>query len=180
MKGHQIGIFATKVDLEELLRGIESQRQLQYVRAGLFAAPLVHRLATLIDINLGVAVKGDSNSEVRYLVTKPGETINVEPVPQYGGGTKYSIGSQRLNPKTMVFRPGGVFEGNCIISGDASTISDDPVSLEIFGLFSREIKRRLSRIRSFWVGKEAEGFLNSGWRLTPSIHAPPFCDLKRD
>lgn len=180
MRGHQIHIFATKADLEELLRAIESQRELQFVRAGLFDVPVLNRVTTLFnDPNLGIALKGDNNHEARYLVADRKESISFETVPQHGGGTKYAIGNQKFNPKTIEFRPGGVFNEECMIDGRAATISDDEASLAIFKLFSKEIKRRLKRIQSFWVGAEAEKLLDKGWRLTTGVTTPPIYDLKR-
>jgi hypothetical protein len=93
MKEHQIHIFATKADLGGLLQAIESKQQLQFVRAGLFDTPTLNRVTTLLsDANLGIATTGDNNHETRYLVADQRESIKIESVPQYGGGTKYAIG----------------------------------------------------------------------------------------
>jgi hypothetical protein len=179
MKGHQIHIFGIKADFEMLLQTIESSRELQFVRAGLFDVPDPNRMLTLLDSNLGIAVKGDNNLEARYLVADRMESIKVRPVPQYGGGMKYAI-DQKNNPKTIVFWPGGMFGETCVIAGNVGTISDDEASLAIFKLFSKEIKRQFEKIKSFHVGKEAGGLLNKGWRLTSSVKSPRSYDLKRD
>jgi hypothetical protein len=181
MKKYQIHIFATKADLEKLLQAIESKQELQFVRAGLFDSPTLNRVTTLLnDTNLGIATKGDNNHETRYLVAGQKESIKIETVPQHGGGTKYAIGSQKVNPKTIIFWPGGVFGETCVIAGSAGTISEDEASLAIFKLFSKEIKQQFSKIKSFYVGKEAGELLDKGWRLTSSVKSPPLYDLTRD
>jgi hypothetical protein len=179
MKRHQVNFFATKPDLESLLRAIEMKQELQFVRAGLFDVPVQNRILTLLDSNLGIAVNGDNVHEARYLVADRKTVIEIEIVPQYGGGTKYAIGSQKINPKTIVFRPGGVFNERCVIAGQAGTISEEPTSLALLQLFSKEIKRQFDKIKSFFVGKEAGELLDKGWRLTSSVKSPPLYDLTR-
>lgn len=178
MKNQQVHFFATQADLKALLGVVELQRKLQFVRAGLFDESDQKREITLLDSNLGIAVKGDKNLEVRYLVSDRATSVEIRAVPQYGGGTKFAI-DQKSNPKTIIFWPGGVFGENCVIAGSAGTISDDEASLAIFKLFSKEIKRQFKKIQSFYVGKEAEGLLDKGWRLTSSLNSPPLYDLKR-
>lgn len=180
MGKHQTHIFATKADLEALLRAIESNRELQFVKTGLFDSPVIHCLPTLLmDPDLGVAVTGDNNHEVDYLVADRNASIEIRAVSQHDGSIKHNVGDQRHSPKTILFRPGGVFNGNCLIAGRAATISDDLVSLAIFKLFTKEIKRQFTKIQSFWVGHEAEALLDHGWRLTTSVKSPPLYDLKR-
>lgn len=180
MKKHQVNFFATKSDLETLLRTIEAKRELKFVRAGLFDTPVFNSAHTLrTDANLGIAVKGDNVQEARYLVTDRETPIEIETMPQYGGGTKYAIGSQKINPNTIVFWPGGVFNGACVIAGSVGTISEDPASLSLFQLFSTEIKRQFGKIKSFYVGKDASELLDRGWRLTSSVKSPPLYDLKK-
>ena len=180
MKRHQIHIFATRADLEALLRAIESKRELQYVRAGLFDLPVLNRLPSLLnDANLGIALNGDNAQEPRYLVADREVSIEVRTVPQHGGGTKHAI-DQQANPRTIVFQPGGVCSESCVIAGSVGTVSEDPVSLALFQLFSKEVKRQFEKIKSFHVGKEAGESLNKGWRLTNGVKSPSLYDLKRD
>ena len=179
MKRHQVNFFATKTDLEGLLRVAETKLELQYVRTGLFDDPAQNRVFTLDDSNLGIAVKGDNNQEVAYLIANRAEPIQTRTIPQHGGGTKYAV-DQQANPKTIVFRPGGVFHERCVIAGQAGTISDESISLMLFQIFNKEIKRQFHKIKSFYVGNEASELLDKGWRLTSSVKSPPLYDLARD
>ena len=179
MKRYQVHIFATNADLVALIQKIESKRELQYLKAGLFDAPdLNGRPSLLNDASLGAALIGDNAQEIRYLVADRDVRIEVRPVPQHSGGTKYAI-DQKVNPKTIVFRPGGVFNKMAVISGDAETISEDPKSLALFQLFSKEIKSQFDKIKSYYVGKAAAQLLGKGWRLTSSVTSPSLYDLTK-
>jgi hypothetical protein len=168
MKKCNVNFFATKADLEKLLGVIETKQELQFVRTGLFDVAVQNRVLTLLDSNLGIAAKGDNNQEATYLVANRMESIQIRTVPQHGGGVKYAI-DQQANSKTIVFRPGGVFNERCVIVGFAGTISEEPASLSLFRLFAKEIKRQFVKIKSFHVGNEARELMAKGWRLTSSV-----------
>ena len=60
MNGHQLNMFASKVDLAMLMRAVELKKELQYVHAGLFdvydlAAQGQDRLIEPVSPELGVA-----------------------------------------------------------------------------------------------------------------------------
>jgi hypothetical protein len=57
-------------------------------------------------------MKGDNNHETRFLVADRAESINIEVVPQHSGSTKYAIGSQKINPKTIIFWPARCLKWN--------------------------------------------------------------------
>jgi len=180
MKKNTLPIFATRNDIDFLLQSIELQQDMQFVRTGMFDQPTANIVLTLRkDADLGVALYGDQSHEPTYLVGERGCLINVRPVPQHGGGTKYVI-DQQINPKTVVFRSGGVFKNQCVIAGYIGTISEDPVSNDLFRLFNKEIKRQFEKIKSYYVGKEAAELLVKGWRLTTSADSPEIYDLKKN
>lgn len=180
MPKNQLSFFATKADLESLLRTIESKRQLQYVVVGLFEAPNVQRTQSLLAVGkLGHLSVGDHNQGPCYLVANREISIDVRPVPQRRGGVKYAI-DQQANPKTIAFRPSGAFGEVCLIDGQVGTISDDADSLTLFRFFTGEIRGQFTKINEFYVGKEAGELLDKGWRLTANAKSPTLYDLKRD
>ncbi len=180
MPKNQLSFFATKGDLESLLRAVESEQPLQFVVAGLFDSPNIQPMESLLGAsNLGSVAGGDANHEPAYLVAGRGIPIEVRPVPQRRGGVKYAV-DQLANPKTIAFRTGGVFGKTCLIAGDMGTASDDPSSLELFRLFSKQPRHRFTKIKSFYVGREAGELFDKGWRLTANAKAPSLYDLKRD
>lgn len=180
MARNQQSFFATKADLEVLLRQIESERRLQFVETGLFDSPSIEPVNSLLGApNLGCLPVGDHNQGPCYLVASREISIDVRPVPQRRGGTKYAV-DQEQNRKTIAFRPSGAFGENCLIDGQVGTISDDPSSLELFHLFRKEMRRQFTKVNEFYVGKEAGELLDKGWRLTANAKSPALYDLKRD
>ena len=180
MAKNQLSFFATKADLESLLRTVESERQLQFVETGLFDSPKLEPMHSLVGApKLGNLSTGDHNHGPCYLVACREISIEVRPVPQRRGGIKYAV-DQQANPKTIAFRPSGAFGENCLIDGQAGTVSDDSSSLELFQLFSKELRRQFTKVSEFYVGKEAGELLDKGWRLTANAKSPTLYDLKRD
>lgn len=180
MAKNQLSFFATKADLESLLRTLESKRRLQFVAAGLLDSPSVEPMQSLLAAhNLGHMDVGDANQAAGYLVASREISIEVRPVPQQRGGVKYAV-DQLANPATIAFRPGGSFGEMCLIAGQVGTASDNPSSLELFQVVSKEIRHRFAKIKSFYVGKEAGELLDKGWRLTANAKSPTVYDLKRD
>jgi hypothetical protein len=132
----------------------------------------------LEDPDFGVAVNGEHNLEARYLVADRVTPIEVRQVPQSGGGAKYAV-DQKINPQTVVFWPGGIFDENCVIAGSVGTVSEGEVSLAIFSLFGIELRRQFKKIKSYHVGRQAEELLDKGWRLTTGTTTPLLYDLKK-
>jgi hypothetical protein len=52
--------------------------------------------------------------------------------------------------------------------------------MELLNLFAREMRRQFKRIKSFFVGPEAEQLFDAGYRLAHSAKSPAECDLSRD
>lgn len=180
MKRNQLNFFATKADLESLLRAVESQRQLQYVVAGMFDSPDIVAVSSLLDNpNLGQTTVGDAMQTVCYVVTSREAAIEVRPVPQRRGGIRYAI-DQAVNPATITLRPGGAYGNICLLAGQMGTISEDPSSLNLYRAFSKEARKQFEKIGPYYVGKEAAELLDKGWRLTTGVKSPTLYDLRRE
>lgn len=180
MAKHQLSFFATEADLVLLLETIESKRGLQFVSAGLFDSPIIAPMESLLAVReFGRTASGSASQSVCFIVANRDCTIEVRPVPQRRGGVRYAV-DQLANPRTIVFRPGGKFSDTCLIAGEVGTASENPQALEIFRVFSRETRRQFTKIKSFYVGREAGELLDMGWRLTTDVKAPALYDLKRD
>jgi hypothetical protein len=175
-----INFFATQRDLASLLATVESKQPLRYVKAGTFksSAPAA-RLSWPEIPSLGVVSRGNLNQEVRYLVVGSETDVAVRAVPQPRRAMLYAV-DQKANPQSIGFWPGGVFEGLAVLAGEVSTCSDDAFSCELLALFAREIRRQFKRIKSAFVGLEAEQFLDAGYRLTTNVISPREYDLSRD
>jgi len=178
-KSKSIHFYATKRDLEALLAAVESQRPLKYVQAGMFDTPETNTRACALQIpNLGLAASGDNNLEPFWLITDTNAKVELKVVPQRRGGTRYGV-DPGLNPESVIFWPGGLFDKTCVIAGQIGTGMINPVSEDLLNLIAREIRRQFKRIKSFFVGPEAQRLLDAGYRLTTSVKSSKDYDLSR-
>jgi hypothetical protein len=179
MEKQQLSIFGTKNDFKALLEAVGEQ-SLHFLQTGLFDSPQITPINSLLTIaDFGLVSVGDTNQTKAYLVVGRDTPFNIRTVPQQQDNIKYAI-DQLANPKTIMFRPGGVFEEKCLIAGQIGTISEDTTSLELFRRFKEAVQHQFTKIKSFYVGKEAEEMLGKGWRLTSNVKASTLYDLKRD
>jgi hypothetical protein len=175
----RITFFATLADLTPVLEAVEAKRPLKYTLMGLLELPALQSWDSGLKIpQLGTALAGQQPQERYFLVTAPDIEVQIEPVPQRRGGVRYDV-AQDENPQSVVVQPGGMFRDQGLIVGEILTASSHPVSTEFFKLFSQEIKKRFVRIKSDYVGPEAERLLDNGGRLTANVRAPPLYDLSR-
>lgn len=180
MARNQLSFFATRADLELVLRVLESTRALQFVVAGLFDSAHVQTKDSLLSTpSLGIVKFGDLNHETRYLVANRDLPIQIRTVPQRRGGVKFAL-DQQANPRSIAFQAGGQLGERCLIAGQVGTASDDQNSLELFRKFSRAFQDQFTKIKSYYVGKEAAELLKKGWRLTSNAKSPALYDLKPD
>lgn len=177
MSKRSLRFFATKGDVAPLLQALESSHSLVFARAGLFDSSEVQVMSSIVDKNLGISKHGNSNLDVKYLVAAKGSTFHTRRVQQHSGCIKYAI-DQRNNPQSILFQPGGVYNDGCLIGGELGAVSSDEDSVRIFRLFHDQISSRFSKVGSFWVGSEALGLLDKGWRLTMDVNSPESYDLK--
>lgn len=178
-KSNSLHFFATRQDLEKVIRGVESYRSLSYVNAGTFDSISQQALSSGLQIpNLGLASSGDQNQQPWYLVVDSGIEVHVEEIPQRRGGIRYAV-DQKLNPQSVAFKPSGIFEDKCVVAGQIGTCSEDDISKEILNLFVKEMRNQFVRIKSYYVGKDAADLLDRGFRLTASVQRPVEYDLTR-
>lgn len=172
--------FATRSDLISLLEKVECQRQIYYVRIGLFdSAMLQYAVNARCIEQLGVALAGDQNQVPSYLIVDAKTEVDVEKIPQRRGGVKYVV-DQLQNSKSIVLKPGGEFENIAIIAGEFGTVSRDGDSLSLLSLVSKQLRKDFKNIKGWYVGREAIKAMNLGVRLTANINSPPVNDLRID
>lgn len=178
-KSKSVHFFATKRDLEHVLKAVEDQRSLAYVKGGMSVSVHKQVLTSGLQIpSIGIAVTGDQNREPWYLVTDSSIDVQVASVAQRGGGRRYVI-DQRMNPQSITLTPGGIFEGRSIVAGAIGTCSEDDTSNQLFKLFAKEFRSQFTKIKSYYVGDEAAQLLESGLRLTADVRSPAEFDLTK-
>lgn len=179
MASKQLQFFATKSDLCSLLKNVEAKISIVYFRMGHVDDPIVEPCFSLLDDpSLGTEMYPDGARKAAYIVMAASEQIVIRKIQLRAGGVTYAI-DQLSNPNSVVFAPGGKVEEVGLLSGSVSTVHDSVLSLDIFAIFSKQIKKEFSRIHSSYVGSEALIALESGARLAASLRSPVEYDLVR-
>ena len=181
MKSKQLYFFADKTDVLEILHQFEYDNQdIYYCLAGLFDDSIPEEVDSLITLqNLGIVNHGDWNHIDDYLILPKTNKPLIRVVPQYKGGNKYAI-DQLMNTKSVIIKLGGVFKDSVLIGGKIGTISEEIFSLNTFSSFAKIIRKRFTKVGTFYVGKEALKKLREGWRLTTNIRSPSGYDLMEE
>ncbi|MGZ5244619.1 MAG: hypothetical protein ACXWW0_11925 [Bacteroidia bacterium] len=167
MRGRQIMFFALLEDIKPIMENIESSVDLQYYRTGLLDNSNIPNYKSFKEIpDLGFTSSGDWNGTDAYLVVKKRILLNIREIQQRSGGIKFAV-DQLMNPKSISLKLGGIYKNseNVIVAGRVATASDDEVSLELYKIFSTNIKKQFKKIGAFYVGSSAEEKLKLGWRL---------------
>ena len=194
MKRNQTHIFATRGDLEQGLPLIESQRPLKYVALNRYAvnstgksivvphkSPEFEEYDSLLDVpSLGVNPTGDHITGDHYLILRKDSEVRFESVLQDKGGIHYFV-DQSLNPASITFLPGGLYQSQYLICGHIGTTSEHPESIEIYKSFTKAVTKGFMKVGNYRVGPEALRLMDQGIRMiTMGIREPPEYDLKRN
>jgi hypothetical protein len=180
-KRNQTHFFATRADLEPVLQLIESNRPLTYALIRLYKTPDYESYDSLLRLDrLGTSSSGQHNLGDDFLIVERNNDIRIRSVIQREGGIHYFV-DQEFNPKSICFRPGGIYERNNLVSGRIGTASDDSDSLELYKTFAKAVTKGFKKVGNYKVGPEALILMNQGMRMvTMGVDEPPEYDLKRN
>lgn len=179
MKSRQIMFFSLLPDIEPILKKIESSVEINYFKIGMFDSRDIPHYQSIFDApDFGFTLSGDWNRIDSYLVMPKSALLDIRDIPQKAGGIKYAV-DQSVNAKSIELKVGGIYKAseNILVAGRVATISEGIFSLETFKLFSSLIRKEFKRIGTFYVGKNAEEKLRSGWRLVTNDKSPKEYDL---
>lgn len=166
-----IRFYADEQDLQVLCSAVEKQLRLIYVIAGEYEdkrAP-IYQTAETIPM-FGVSSSYSHLNGTSYLIMEEGTLVKFDSIKRAVGPHAYYIG-QKKNPKSIELTPNGAFDG-CIIEGQMGTISDDPDSAKLYGLFRKALIEQFTLINGVHVGPGALVGLRKGLRLTQSPRLP--------
>ena len=183
----QVHIFATRSDLETGLRAFEVQLGVKYVRCDLYYGPTFEQYFTLLDwAGLGKNNTGEHITGPCFLVLKRDVQVNVETVPQHAtpaavGKVRYDV-SQKLNPDSVSFLPGGIFNDHkALVCGHIGTASESSISLSLYRTFVKAVTNGFKKVGAYRVGREAASMMDAGYRMvTIGINSPRKYDLARN
>ena len=173
--------FALKVDLLTVLELVESKGPLKYVRMGNFTSHEIEGGIGVFDsgaeiTNLGTATADQSNGCISFLVCEPVTPIELRRFRIIDGSERVCI-DQLINPDSVTFTPGGIWNTDVVLNGRIATASESKVSQILMKRFHAAVKRTCSKVRAFYVGPRAFALLESGKRLTSAVQSPLGFDL---
>jgi hypothetical protein len=178
MTGKRVSFFATAQDLQHLITAFEAKVRCQYYEQGSFENNFVVSYDSLLEVpRLGTVQQGDWNHATRLLVLPTGVPLVVRPCPQRRGGMRYIIDSAE-NPGSFTLTLGGVFQPGVLVASGAVTGTTNEAALRLFNCLARLVKQQ-PRTGVFYLGQQASGYFEQGWRLVTNAQSPPEYDLAK-
>jgi hypothetical protein len=175
----QINFYATYDDISKVLEQFEAEQRAIYVLTGLFDVESPQIFQTYKAINsLSVSIDGDANRVPGYLIVTEPDRIAVREVPQKIGGKKFAV-DQLLIPDSLYFQSGGMFSKEIIVPGKIGIVYQTHIAGNLYGSFAKIIRRTFSKVKSYWVGREAYALWENGMRLGLGLNASADIDLKK-
>lgn len=156
-------IFATKSDLITGIANLELKRPLRYVVNSIYDdTDNIVQFNSIYDYSdLGYHKTG-KHLDGGLLIMDQSKELQIEGVPQSGGGIKYFLGEDR-NPFAIGFWPGGIFNEHFLIRGTLRTrFKENELSNDLYNTFSREVTRGFKKVDGCYIGPEALSLAKEG------------------
>jgi hypothetical protein len=172
--------FATPEDLLPVFSSVEARRQVVYTLMGHVSEPDVRSFSAASELPtlFGPAPADSVSAGHAYLVTDATNNVSTRELSPYRGAPRWAI-DQLNNPDSAVLQHGGFFGKGVLLHGSIRTASKSAVAIGLQRAFDVAIRKHFVRVQAFYVGKQAESLLDSGYRLTFSAGAPGEYDLHR-
>jgi hypothetical protein len=180
MAAKQINFYATYDDIGEVLEKLEAREDVMYVQTGLFDSDRPHIFESYKAINsLAVSVDGDANHVPGYLIMRKASQIVMRKVPQKSGGIRFAV-DQNLIPDSLYFQSGGMCSNTIIVPGRIGIVHQTAISKGLFEIFARFMVKNFSKVKSYYVGREAYALWRNGMRLGLGLKASTDIDLREE
>jgi hypothetical protein len=172
--------FATADDLLLIFSKVEARRNVLYTPTGHIdkAEVASYRHGSELPTLREPAASESAVNCPSYLITKAEQPIVLRELTPFGGGSCWAV-DQLLNLDSAVLSHGGMFEGKLLLHGRVATAAKSSVAKSLQRSFESQIRSNFSKIKAFYVGRQAEELLDSGFRLTSAAQSPPEYDLCR-
>lgn len=169
-----IHFFALKEDLLALLELVDSKGPLKYSTMGNFLGSEIEGsicvFATGAEIpNLGKASADQSAACDSFLVCELETPIHLRTAGL--NGERVCV-DQLVNPDSVEFKPGGIWNEEVVLHGRIATTSESQVSQALMKRFHAAVKKTFSKVREFYVGPKALTLLESGKRFASAVQSP--------
>lgn len=180
MPKKQFSFYALEQDLVQAISNAESELKFKIVRSGNAQCEFPNGFDSVRELpDMSISRYGDQNREHGYLLVNPTKINKARKVIQRDGQERHIV-DQQSHPDSVSLRPGGLYmKGSCLISGQIGTISNEAWALELFNILKSIFRCQFVKIKSFYVGAQAERQFECGLRLTTNVRSPIEYDLRR-
>jgi hypothetical protein len=172
--------YTLRDDILGLLERVEIRGMLKYTRTGHFPISSANNALDIFDTgtsipNLGRASAASAVGCESFLVTEPDAPIIFRNLK--GRSIDRISIDQLLNPDSVTFTPGGLWNEDVVLHGRVATASESQISQLLMRRFQEAIRQMFTKVRAFYVGPMALKLLEAGKRLTSAVQSPPEFDL---
>ena len=176
----QILFFASPADIKSLLLIFEANASLKFVEMGTFSTPnrKIYLESSQIP-NPGIATHETGSRSQGYMVSLRDTKNHMEVSTIKNGEKRWNLFNAH-NEETVILVMGGIWKTGTLLPGSMATLHQNPAAQQLMKWFLAALKQDdFTKVREWWVGREAMEMLKAGKRLTTTAEqSPPEFDLQ--
>jgi hypothetical protein len=176
----QLFFFATPADIVPVLRRLEANSPLKFVEIGTLATPNRAIYLESAEIpNPGVATHETGSLSQAYMVSYRDTKNHMQVSVTKKGGKRWNLFGAD-NEEAVSLNMAGLWKTGTLLPGNVATVHENPVAQQLMKWFLSAFKEEgFTKVKNWWLGKEALEMLKAGKRLTTTAEqSPPEFDLK--
>lgn len=176
----QILFFATPADVVPLLERFQTNAPIKFVEMGTRDTPDRKTYLEVAQLPApGIATHETGSLSSAYLVSQRDTVNQVRPTVMKNGEKRWNLFNADTEG-TVTLGLAGLWKTGTLLPGSMATVHTDPMAQQLMKWFQKALKDQgFSKIRNWWVGKDAMEMLKAGKRLaTTAEQSPPEFDLK--
>jgi hypothetical protein len=176
----QIFFFATPADILPVLRRLELNAPLKFVEIGTLLTPnrAIYLQSSEIP-NPGVATHETGSQSQAYMVSYRNTKNDMRVSVTKNGEKRWNLFGAD-NEEAVSLNMAGLWKTGTLLPGNIAALHKSPAAQQLMKWFLSSLKQEgFTKVRSWWLGKEALEMLKAGKRLTTTAQqSPPEFDLK--
>lgn len=175
----RIFFFATPVDIVSVLNRFEANAPLKFVEMGnLTTSNRAIYLNSSEIPNPGIATYETGSLSQGYMVSHRDTKNNMHSFVGRKGEKRWSLDNSD-NEETVILTMAGLGRTGTLLPGNMATLHETPVAQQLMKWFQSALKQEgFTKVRDWWLGREALAMLKAGKRLTTTAEqSPPEFDL---
>ena len=176
----RILFFATPTDIVPVLKRFEANAPLKFVEMGNLPTPNRAIYLESSDIpNPGISTHERGGGSQSYMVSHRDTKNHMHAFVGRKGEKRWSLDNSDNN-ETVILTMAGLWKTGTLLPGTMDTLHETPVAQQLMKWFLSALKQEgFTKVRDWWLGKEALEMLKAGKRLTTTAEqSPPEFDLK--